>query len=87
MGDAVMTEQDADPDYSEAELERGRLLFARECTFMWGAATLDQLPEAELPEIAFARPGSANTIHGGGEGLEQRLTEPLGALLNPGVRA
>jgi GTP-binding protein len=58
MGDAVMTEQDADqnadPDYSEAELERGRLLFARECTFMWGAATLDQLPEAELPEIAFA---------------------------------
>jgi GTP-binding protein len=40
--------------YSEEELERGRLLFARECTFVMGAATLDQLPEADLPEIAFA---------------------------------
>lgn len=54
MNDAVMTERNAEPDYSEAELERGRLLFARECTFVMGTATLDQLPDAELPEIAFA---------------------------------
>lgn len=49
-----MNTDTTEPTYSEAELERGRLLFARECTFMWGSATLDQLPEMELPEIAFA---------------------------------
>jgi GTP-binding protein len=40
--------------YSDTELERGRLLFAKECTFVMGMATLDQLPEATHPEIAFA---------------------------------
>jgi GTP-binding protein len=53
----VGTDKNADgteTGYSEAELERGRLLFARECTFVMGTATLDQLPEADLPEIAFA---------------------------------
>ncbi|MGL4964794.1 MAG: ribosome biogenesis GTP-binding protein YihA/YsxC [Inquilinus sp.] len=34
--------------------EAGRLLFAQECRFTWGAATLDGLPPAGLPEIAFA---------------------------------
>ncbi len=39
---------------SEEELEAGRLLFAKECDFTWGAAGLGQLPEADLPEVAFA---------------------------------
>ena len=45
-----MTDDTLDP----AELEAGRLLFAQECGFVWGAARLDQLPEATMPEIAFA---------------------------------
>ena len=36
------------------DLEAGRLLFAAECRFVWGAATLDQLPEASLPEVTFS---------------------------------
>ena len=36
------------------ELEAGRYLFAQECGFVWGAARSDQLPEATMPEIAFA---------------------------------
>jgi GTP-binding protein len=42
---------------SEAELaalEEGRLLFARECTFLRGAGSLDSIPESRLPEVAFA---------------------------------
>lgn len=35
-------------------LEAGRLLFARECDFVWGADALGSLPEAELSEIAFS---------------------------------
>jgi GTP-binding protein len=38
----------------EAALETGRLLFAKECTFMLGCVTLEQLPAPTLPEIAFA---------------------------------
>ncbi|MFD1626665.1 ribosome biogenesis GTP-binding protein YihA/YsxC [Azospirillum griseum] len=40
--------------FDEAELEAGRLLFAKECDFVWGADALNQLPEADLPEVAFA---------------------------------
>lgn len=36
------------------DLEAGRLLFAQECTFLRGVAKLDQLPEAAVPEVAFA---------------------------------
>jgi GTP-binding protein len=35
-------------------LERGRLLFAKECRFLRGVRTSDQLPEPEHPEVAFA---------------------------------
>ena len=35
-------------------LEFGRWLFAQECQFMLGVAALDGLPEANLPELAFA---------------------------------
>ena len=44
LGDGLLVPQDLEP---------GRLLFAAECGFVWGAASLDQLPEASLPEIAF----------------------------------
>lgn len=37
-----------------AALEAGRLLFARECHFVTGIARLDQLPAANLTEVAFA---------------------------------
>jgi len=39
---------------STDELERGRLLFAKECTFITGAVDLAGLPETTLPEAAFA---------------------------------
>jgi GTP-binding protein len=41
-------------DDSGAALEAGRLLFAAECRFVAGVATIDQLPPMGLPEIAFA---------------------------------
>src|SRR5271165_2899402 len=37
-----------------AQLEAGRLLFAKECKFITGAATMEYLPPMSLPEIAFA---------------------------------
>ena len=43
-----MTEDD------ERQIEEGRLLFAKECTFLLGAANDDQLPALDLPEVAFA---------------------------------
>ena len=35
-------------------LERGRLLFAQPCKFMWAADNVDGLPPDDLPEVAFA---------------------------------
>lgn len=43
-----------DDGFEPAELETGRVMFAGECTFMLGAAGLDQIPDTDLPEIAFA---------------------------------
>lgn len=37
-----------------ARTEAGRLLFAQECLFVRGVATLNALPDPDLPEIAFA---------------------------------
>ncbi|MET4699249.1 GTP-binding protein [Constrictibacter sp. MBR-5] len=48
-----MTEAEA-PFPDAAAIEDGRLLFAKECTFLLGAAGLDQLPEGGMVEIAFA---------------------------------
>ncbi|HEX6143743.1 MAG TPA: ribosome biogenesis GTP-binding protein YihA/YsxC [Geminicoccaceae bacterium] len=56
-----------DPD--APVLEAGRQLFARPCTFVRGVADLDQLPEAGLPEVAFA--GRSNV---GKSSLINRLT-------------
>ncbi len=53
-GGQALTES-PDGDAAAAGLiEAGRLLFARECTFLRGVAALDGLPPAGLPEIAFA---------------------------------
>ena len=41
-------------DFNKEQLEEGRKLFLKECNFMLGVARLEQLPEARLPEIAFA---------------------------------
>lgn len=48
VGEPIMATFDA------AALEDGRLLFAGGATFILGAASLDQVPDADLPEIAFA---------------------------------
>jgi len=42
------------PEPTEAELEAGRLLFAAECRFFFGAQKLEQLPPLAGTEIAFA---------------------------------
>ena len=39
---------------SDAELEAGRVLFAQDCRFVAGVASLAQLPPEALPEVAFA---------------------------------
>ncbi len=39
---------------NQAALEAGRLLFAAECRFVAGAATVPALPPPSLPEVAFA---------------------------------
>ncbi|PHS74717.1 MAG: YihA family ribosome biogenesis GTP-binding protein [Rhodospirillaceae bacterium] len=43
-----------DDSFDEQQIEAGRILFAQESTFMLGVAGLDQVPETDLPEIAFA---------------------------------
>ncbi len=54
-----LTGPDADADlfppraFEPEQLEAGRLLFARECRFVAGAADPAALPNADLPEIAF----------------------------------
>ncbi len=42
------------PEQRAAEIEAGRLLFAAECRFYYAAQRIDQLPDARLPEVAFA---------------------------------
>ena len=44
----------AEADFDEALIERGRLLFAGEVTFIMGVVALAQLPEEYPVEIAFA---------------------------------
>ncbi len=48
------TNGDPGPEWDAAAIEAGRLLFARECRFIFGAASLDALPPPDLMEIAFA---------------------------------
>lgn len=43
-----------DTAMEDSALEAGRLLFAKECTFMAGIVRVDDLPPDALPEVAFA---------------------------------
>lgn len=43
-----------DAPFDEEELEAARVLFARAATFLMGAVSIDGLPPADLPEVAFA---------------------------------
>jgi len=40
--------------FTEDEIEAARVLFARPVAFLMGAAKIEQLPEPNLPEVAFA---------------------------------
>jgi GTP-binding protein len=42
------------PLFDDDTLEAGRVLFAREASFVMGAASIDGLPDGDLPEVAFA---------------------------------
>lgn len=42
------------PDFTSAQIEEGRLLFARDVTFMLSVVQLEQLPPPDRPEICFA---------------------------------
>lgn len=41
-------------EFSKTQIENGRLLFARDVSFMLSAVSLETLPAARLPEICFA---------------------------------
>ncbi|WP_219821574.1 ribosome biogenesis GTP-binding protein YihA/YsxC [Sneathiella aquimaris] len=49
-----MTKMTEHEKVEAARIEEGRLLFAKECTFVAGAATLAMLPELPMNEVAFA---------------------------------
>jgi len=45
----------ATPEYTNEQLEKGKKLFAAECTFVLGVARLSQLPpDNQIEEVAFA---------------------------------
>jgi GTP-binding protein len=49
-----VTTAPSDAVFDAEALERARVLFAHEVTFMMGAVQMDGLPPADLPEVAFA---------------------------------
>ena len=54
-------------EYEDEEIEAARVLFQRPATFVMGAAKIEQLPEPNLPEIAFAgrsNVGKSSLING-----------------------
>jgi GTP-binding protein len=53
-GTHLIAEQPTPEQEQEAALEKGRLLFAAECQFFFGAQKLEQLPPQAGTEIAFA---------------------------------
>ena len=68
-------------DFSEDELEQARVLFQRPATFVMGAAKIEQLPDPDLPEVAFAgrsNVGKSSLINGlvGMHKLERASNEP-----------
>ena len=54
-------------DFTDDDLEQARILFARPATFVMGCAKIEQLPDPDLPEIAFAgrsNVGKSSLING-----------------------
>ena len=41
-------------EFTDEEVEAARVLFARPATFIMGCAKIEQLPDPDLPEVAFA---------------------------------
>lgn len=59
--------QEEQPEFTAEEIEAARVLFAGTCDFLLGVAKLSGLPEARLPEIAFAgrsNVGKSSLING-----------------------
>ena len=53
--------------FTDEAIEAARVLFQRQASFVMGAAKIDQLPEPDLPEIAFAgrsNVGKSSLING-----------------------
>ena len=76
-----MTDEDLAKAELEAELEAARVLFSRAATFVMGAAKVEQLPDSDLPEVAFAgrsNVGKSSLINGlvGMHKLARASTEP-----------
>jgi len=69
------------PEENEEALEIGRLLFAGPVTFERGVASLEQLPDGDMPEIAFAgrsNVGKSSPVNAltGRKTLARASTEP-----------
>ena len=53
--------------FTDEEVEAARVLFARPATFIMGCAKIEQLPDPDLPEVAFAgrsNVGKSSLING-----------------------
>jgi GTP-binding protein len=67
--------------FTEDEIEAARVLFAHPAAFLMGAAAISGLPEADLPEVAFAgrsNVGKSSLINGlvGRKDLARASSEP-----------
>jgi GTP-binding protein len=54
-------------EFTDEEVEAARVLFARPATFIMGCAKIEQLPDPDLPEVAFAgrsNVGKSSLING-----------------------
>ena len=77
----TQTPSATDDAFDADALESARVLFARSATFMMGAAKMDGLPPADLPEVAFAgrsNVGKSSLINGltGHNHLARASNEP-----------